>query len=314
MISVIYSEEFLLHKTGRLHPESPDRLISIRQKLRENEQLKNQLQWITPTPVEESLALEWVEKIHDWHHIERVKLLAKRGGGKLDSDTPVSANSYKVALLAVSAWLDGVEQILNYHQPTFILARPPGHHATASEGMGFCLFSNAAIAANYAISKVGINKVAILDWDVHHGNGTQAIVQSNPNIAYCSLHQSPCYPGTGKAEEKGLYNNILNIPLKAGSTIKEYETYFQTQAIPFLQQFQPDILIVSAGYDANLKDPLASMCLLPQDYGTLTKYCFPVTDKILFGLEGGYDLEALAESVEHTILTIYSQRKSSLSG
>lgn len=304
MITIIYSEEFLNHKTGRLHPESPDRLISICQKLKENEQLKNQLQWIQPTPVEENLALEWVAKIHHWHHIERVKLLAKRGGGKLDPDTPVSANSYRVALLAVSAWLDGIEQIVNHRQPSFILARPPGHHATASQGMGFCLFSNAAIAANYAISKVGVEKVAILDWDVHHGNGTQAIVESNPNIAYCSLHQSPCYPGTGMAEEKGLYNNVLNIPLKAGSSIKEYEFYFQTQVIPFLKNFRPDILIVSAGYDANLQDPLASICLLPEDYGTLTKYCLDVTNDIIFGLEGGYHLQALAESVEHTLLEV----------
>lgn len=304
MITIIYSDEFLNHKTGKLHPESPDRLISICQKLKENQQLKNQLQWIQPTPIEESLALEWVGKIHDWHHIERVKLLAKRGGGKLDPDTPVSANSYKVALLAVSAWLDAMEQIVNYHQPSFILARPPGHHATASEGMGFCLFSNAAIASLYAINKLGVSRVAILDWDVHHGNGTQAIIESNPNIVYCSLHQSPCYPGTGMAEEKGLYNNVLNIPVKAGSGIKEYEVYFQKQVIPFLKEFRPDILIVSAGYDANFDDPLASMCLLPQDYGTLTKYCLDVTDNIIFGLEGGYHLEALAKSVEHTMLQV----------
>lgn len=304
MITIIYSEEFLNHKTGRLHPESPDRLINICQTLKESQQLKNQLNWIHPTPVEKSLALNWVEKIHNWHHIERIKLIAKRGGGKLDPDTSVSANSYYVGLLAVSAWLDGIEQIVTHHQPCFILARPPGHHATASEGMGFCLFSNAAIAASYAISKKGINRVAILDWDVHHGNGTQAIVESNPNIAYCSLHQSPCYPGTGMAEEKGLYNNVLNIPVKAGSGIAEYEVYFQKQVIPFLKEFQPDILMVSAGYDANFDDPLANMCLFPQDYGKLTKYCLEVTDKIVLGLEGGYHLQALAKSVEYTLLEI----------
>ncbi len=301
MFNLIFSEQFLEHKTGRYHPESPQRLATIQEKLL-NSSLKDKLQWQEPTAVNESSAFSWVEKIHHGNYIERVKTIAKRGGGKLDEDTPVSARSYDVALLAVSAWLDGVNLVLRENQPCFILARPPGHHATSNTGMGFCLFSNAAIAANYALTQKGVKKVAILDWDVHHGNGTEEIIADNPNIIYCSLHQYPYYPGTGKETDKGYYNNVLNIPLLAGSTIKEYELYFQEKVIPFLSKFEPDLLIISAGYDANHDDFLAGVSLFPQDYYTLTKYCLKVTKKIVFGLEGGYHLQALSESIEQTIL------------
>jgi acetoin utilization deacetylase AcuC-like enzyme len=204
-------------------------------------------------------------------------------------------------LLAVSAWLDGVEQVLATGAPAFVLTRPPGHHAEGDRGMGFCLFSNAAITAYYALEKQGINRVAILDWDVHHGNGTQAIVENHPQIAYCSLHQSPCYPGTGAADERGEYNNVLNLPMQPGSTVTEYQSAFENQIMPFLAEFQPDLLIVSAGYDANADDPLASMNLQPQDYGLFTKYCLRLTRRIVFGLEGGYDFSALSRSVVATI-------------
>jgi acetoin utilization deacetylase AcuC-like enzyme len=302
---IIFSEQFLDHKTGRYHPESPQRLTAIRDNLMSN-LWNNKLQWLEPTPVNESNAIKWVSKIHDINYVERIKTIAKRGGGKLDEDTPVSAKSYDVALLAVSGWLDGVNQVLSNHEPCFVLARPPGHHATVNRGMGFCLFSNAAIAANYALSQEGVKKVAILDWDVHHGNGTEDIIKDNPNIIYCSLHQYPCYPGTGKQRDRGLYDNVMNIPLKAGSNIKEYESYFQEKVIPFISKFAPDLLIISAGYDANHDDPLAGVSLFPQDYYILTKYCLKITRNIVFGLEGGYHLEALAESVEQTILACLS--------
>jgi acetoin utilization deacetylase AcuC-like enzyme len=167
--------------------------------------------------------------------------------------------------------------------------------------MGFCLFSNAAIAAFYALKQPNVKRVAILDWDVHHGNGTQAIVETHPNIAYCSLHEFPQYPGTGAASEQGFYQNVLNVPLKSGSTIAIYKAAFEHQIMPFLTNFQPDLLIISAGYDANADDPLAGISLQPQDYGTLTTYCLQITHRILFGLEGGYDLNALAQSVLATI-------------
>jgi acetoin utilization deacetylase AcuC-like enzyme len=219
----------------------------------------------------------------------------------LDADTPISANSYDIALLAVSAWLDGVDEVLSKGNPAFVLARPPGHHAERNTGMGFCLFSNAAIAAYYALKQPGIQRVAILDWDVHHGNGTQEIVESDARIAYCSLHQSPCYPGTGSSSEQGAHNNVLNLPMQTGSTLADYQPVFEQKVMPFLKDFQPDLLIVSAGYDANAADPLAGIALQPEDYGLFTDYCLQLTRRIVFGLEGGYHLAALALSVAATI-------------
>lgn len=300
MLPVIYSDEFLNHKTGRSHPEKPERLSAIASALK-IANFANQLEWRSPTPVDANRAIAAVEQVHSRQHISTIRELAQHGGGYLDLDTPVSRGSYDVALLAVSAWLDGVDRVLACLNPAFVLTRPPGHHAESDRPMGFCLFSNAAIAAYYALEQPGINRVAILDWDVHHGNGTQAIVENHPQIAYCSLHQYPCYPGTGKASETGAYNNVLNLPLPPGSAIAQYQPLFETRVMPFLTSFQPDLLIVSAGYDANAADPLAEMCLQPQDYGLFTKYCLKLTRKIVFGLEGGYDLSALSQSVVATI-------------
>ena len=300
MISVIYSPEFLEHDTGYAHPEKAKRLSAIADALKQVE-WHEQLEWHLPTPIKARDVISEVEKVHTTEHIDRIKRVADKGGGYLDGDTPISSKSYEVALLAVSAWLDGVDRVLD-KRPAFILARPPGHHATRDTAMGFCLFSNAAIAAQYALSKPKINRVGILDWDVHHGNGTEAIVADNPNIAYCSLHQHPCYPGTGSnTEEHGKHDNILNLPLQKGSKIADYQSAFEQKIIPFFQQFSPDILIVSAGYDANHEDPLAGMSLQPQDYSLLTQYVLKLTDYPLFGLEGGYDLPTLAKSVVATL-------------
>ncbi|MEL6440841.1 MAG: histone deacetylase [Cyanobacteria bacterium J06621_8] len=300
MVSVIYSPEFLEHDTGYGHPERAPRLTAIVDALKATP-WQNQIKWQTPTPHQSRNVLSEIQKLHTPQHIERVKQVAARGGGYLDGDTPISSRSYEVALLAVSAWLDGVDQVLS-RQSAFVLARPPGHHATQDTAMGFCLFSNAAIAANYALTKANIHRVGILDWDVHHGNGTEAIVQHNPNIAYCSLHQHPCYPGTGtEAGISGKYRNILNLPLKSGSTIADYQLLFEREVIPFFTDWQPDILIVSAGYDANADDPLAEIALQPQDYNLLTKYVLKITQYPLFGLEGGYHLDALAQSVVATL-------------
>jgi acetoin utilization deacetylase AcuC-like enzyme len=301
MISIIYSDEFLDHDTGIYHPEKPARLTAIVQALKHTE-WQPQLKWYLPTPIEiRDEVIPLIKQVHNQDYIDLLRRIAQRGGGKLDGDTPVSARSYDVALLAVCAWLDGVDRVLSNREPAFILARPPGHHATSNHGMGFCLFSNAAIAAYYALEDKRVEKVAILDWDVHHGNGTQDIVENNPQIAYCSLHQFPFYPGTGEAAEKGGFNNVLNIPLKAGSTIKDYQECFEHQVMPFLTDFQADLVIISAGYDANQADPLAGICLQPQDYGILTKYLLTLDKPLLFGLEGGYDLKALATSVVATI-------------
>ncbi|MBD2039269.1 histone deacetylase [Microcoleus sp. FACHB-672] len=301
MFPIIFSEFFMLHETGRLHPERPERLSAIVEAL-EASPWADLLDWQKPTPVEKRPGvMAQIEQIHPQSYIETIQQLAVKGGGHVDPDTPVSRLSYDVALLAVSAWLDGVDRVLSTGTPAFVLARPPGHHALSSRGMGFCLFSNAAIAAHYALEQPGIERVAILDWDVHHGNGTQAIVENNPNIAYCSLHQWGAYPRTGAAKERGAHDNVLNIPMVAGSTVAHYRQAFENEVMPFLQNFQPDLLIVSAGYDANAADPLAGIELQPEDFGLFTDYCLTLTRRIVFGLEGGYDLKALAKSVVATV-------------
>lgn len=300
MLPVIYSDEFLKHDTGRFHPERSERLTAVVKALKAVP-WADKIEWQLPTPLETRPVMPLLEQVHTRRYIETVREIATGGGGMLDADTPISANSYDIALLAVSAWLDGVDEVLSINNPAFVLARPPGHHAERNTGMGFCLFSNAAIAAYYALEKPGIQRVAILDWDVHHGNGTQEIVESDARIAYCSLHQSPCYPGTGSSSEQGAYNNVLNLPMPTGSTLADYQPVFEQKVMPFLKDFQPDLLIVSAGYDANAADPLAGIALQPEDYGLFTDYCLQLTRRIVFGLEGGYHLAALALSVAATI-------------
>ncbi|MGK7935519.1 MAG: histone deacetylase [Xenococcaceae cyanobacterium] len=300
MLPVIYSPDFLLHDTGHFHPEKPERLTAIVEGLKQVA-WADRIDWQLPTSIEERETLSVIEQIHTSEYINRVKSIAYSGGGYLDEDTPVSPQSYDIALLAVNAWLDGVDKVISTNNPVFVLARPPGHHATRNMGMGFCLFSNAAIAANYALQQSEIQRVAILDWDVHHGNGTEAIVEDNPQIAYCSIHQYPCYPGTGKKSDRGKHNNILNIPMSPGSTLVDYQSVFDDEAIPFFNNFQPDLIIVSAGYDANHQDTIANISLQPEDYSLFTNYLLKITRRLLFGLEGGYHLQTLTKSVISTL-------------
>ena len=300
MLPILYSDKFLCHDTGYGHPEKARRLEFIVKALKDAP-WSSQLEWLVPQSCEERNPIPWIEKVHHPNHIKSVENLAVRGGGQLDPDTIVSPQTYDVALLAVNAWLDGVDQVLHRHSPAFVAARPPGHHAMPNYGMGFCIFNNVAIAAHYALSLPTINRVAILDWDVHHGNGTQAIAENQKDMYYCSLHQAPFYPGTGCETETGQFGNILNVPIAAGSTIEQYEVQMQDKVLPFLKDAKPDVLLVSAGYDALKVDPLAEVALQPEDYRILTHQCFEVTSSILFGLEGGYQCEALAQSVQETL-------------
>nr|WP_199289675.1 histone deacetylase [Leptolyngbya sp. FACHB-60] len=291
----------MTHDTGSFHPENAGRLTAIVAAL-EKASWADHLDWREPTPVAQRADVDTlIAQLHNPRYVTALREIAHSGGGHIDGDTVVSETSYAVAQLAVSAWLDGVDYVLETGQSAFVLARPPGHHAVRDRGMGFCLFSNAAIAAHYALNQSAINRVAILDWDVHHGNGTQALVEGNAAIAYCSLHQLPAYPGTGHSNETGFHQNVLNIPMLPGGASDVYYMQFEQKVIPFLKKFHPDLLIISAGYDATAADPLANINLQPQDYGIFTQQCLSVTDQILFGLEGGYDYHSLSQSVLATI-------------
>jgi acetoin utilization deacetylase AcuC-like enzyme len=290
MLPVYYSETFLSHNTGPFHPERPARLQAISKALRKAP-FANQLEWRDPPLAE----LGELERVHSPRHIQQVAELAAAGGGYLDADTVVSPGSFEAARRAVGGWIAAAASALATGQPALVLCRPPGHHAEPERAMGFCLFSNAAIAALWALEQSGVRRVAIFDWDVHHGNGTQAVVERHPQLAYASIHQFPLYPGTGLAKETGIHGNLCNVPLPAGSDWSAYEKALQEKVLPFLKAFQPDLLLVSAGFDCAKGDPLADMLLEPEDFGRMTRLCLKeVTSKAVFGLEGGYNLENLA--------------------
>ncbi|MEM9947614.1 MAG: histone deacetylase [Cyanobacteria bacterium P01_D01_bin.36] len=302
---VFYSPLFSAHDTGQIHPENAGRLQAVVNHLKraqksaaKNDEWAKKICWVEPSS---RAVLPAVHDVHDPGYVAALKALADSGGGRLDADTVMSPKSYEVALLAVAAWLDGVDWVWQHDAPAFALVRPPGHHAEGDRAMGFCLLSNAAIAAHYALCTLNAKRVAILDWDVHHGNGTQALVSSHPQIAYCSFHQSPAYPGTGAATETGDFQNVLNIPMSPGAQLADYQRLWRQKALPFLAKFDADLILVSAGYDANQADPLAGICLHPEDYSWFTHECLALTPKLLFGLEGGYDYAALAQSVSATI-------------
>ncbi len=290
MINIFTTDRFLQHDTGFGHPERPERLTACLDGIRKSEHL-DEINWIEPRRAN----TEELKLAHTLNHILNVRNTAERGGFSLDPDTMVSPESFDIALQSSGAWLDGVDRLLGHDESSFVISRPPGHHAERDNAMGFCLFNNCAIAANYATQVKGIKKVAVLDWDVHHGNGTQHILETDPALAYCSLHQWPYYPGTGAEHETGEFDNVLNIPMAGGSGKDEYFTAFDKKVLPFLKAWEPEILIISAGFDASQNDPLGGMQLLPEHFAEFTRYCLEITPHLLVGLEGGYDLKDLAD-------------------
>jgi acetoin utilization deacetylase AcuC-like enzyme len=290
MINILTSDRFLHHDTGSGHPERPERLNACIRGLQQIE-TPDVLNWREPRRAR----IDELQLVHPLSHIRNVRQTAERGGFSMDADTTVSPESYDVALQSAGAWLDGVDRLVHNQESSFVISRPPGHHAEADRAMGFCLFSNCAVAANYATQVKGVDRVAVLDWDVHHGNGTQHILESDPNMAYCSLHQWPFYPGTGAPHETGDHKNVLNIPMSAGSGKDEYFAAFDKQVMPFLKAFEPELLIISAGFDASINDPLGGMRLQAEHFAEFTKYCLDITPQLLLGLEGGYDLGDLSD-------------------
>lgn len=244
-----------------------------------------------------------LEAVHTREHIRHIRRVCEDGGGVLDAgDTHASPASYEVAVLAAGAVLSSVDAVLEGSvSSAFCAVRPPGHHAERDGPMGFCLFNNVAIGARYAQRRHGIERVAILDWDVHHGNGTQHTFEEDPSVLYVSLHQYPFYPGTGAASERGIgagEGATLNIPLPAGTGEGRYREEFDAQVVPALRSFGPELLLLSAGFDAHRDDPLADMRLTETSFAEFTRRVARIAP-VVSVLEGGYNLAALASSVEH---------------
>jgi acetoin utilization deacetylase AcuC-like enzyme len=296
----LYDEYCLLHDTGPGHPERPARLRAIREGL-ERRGLWDRLLHI---PAEKA-KLEWIEAVHPQQHIATMEGISLSGGGMVDADTVLSAESYDAALLAAGGAVAGCAAVMNGGcDTTFVAMRPPGHHAERDHAMGFCLFNNVAIAARYLQREHGLERIAILDWDVHHGNGTQHIFENDPTVLYISIHQHPLYPGTGMRSETGIGAGdgfTLNIPLPAGCGDEEYKGVFPTVEAK-IRDFSPDFFLISAGFDAHRDDPLANMLVTADGFRWMMRSMLDLAaaecnGRLVAVLEGGYHLEALAESV-----------------
>jgi acetoin utilization deacetylase AcuC-like enzyme len=288
---------FLEHETGLGHPESAERLKAIERALSQPE-FAALVRRQAPRA-----GLDRVRLIHTEKHIERVFAAVPRiGFGYIDADTVVSPESGDAALHAVGAACAAVDALFAKEaRNAFCAIRPPGHHAEPDAAMGFCLFNNVAIAAEHARKNHGIKKAAIVDFDVHHGNGTQAAFTKNPDVLYASTHQSPWYPGTGRASETGV-GNLMNAPLSAGSGSREFRAAMTDKILPFIDKFVPELILISAGFDAHRDDPLADLNLAEDDYAWITAELTSLAGKHAGGrvvsvLEGGYNLTALGKSV-----------------
>ncbi|TRW90725.1 histone deacetylase family protein [Candidatus Methylobacter oryzae] len=299
MRTLYYSHpDFLLHETGIGHPECSDRLRSIEKSLSAPE-FSSLIRQSPPLATEEQIRL-----IHPQSHIDAIlKAIPEQGGlHYLDHDTVLSFGSKQAAFRAVGAVCDAVDKVLTDKADTaFCAIRPPGHHAEPQQAMGFCLFNNIAIAANYALRHYRLERVAIVDFDVHHGNGTQTAFYNQPNVLYVSSHEMPHYPGSGYPTETGV-GNIINVPLAAGDSGIEFRQKYNNIILPALKKFNPDLLLISAGFDAHKDDPLSSIMLVEDDFKWLTQELMRIANsnrkgRIISALEGGYNLKALAASV-----------------
>ena len=297
--AIVTSDSSENHITGDGHPEQPKRVSAVINKLRK----RDNLLWIKSEKFDQKI----LKKVHGSDYIESVKNSFPSSGLKfLDGDTIISPGSKKATYDAVGSIIkavDGVET--KKFKNAFCAVRPPGHHSERNKAMGFCIFNNAAIGAQYLIEKYNYNRIAIIDFDVHHGNGTQDIFYNNKKVLYISTHQYPFYPGTGSENEKGKFNNIFNIPLPAGTSSENYfEAY--NHVLKKIDQFRPEFLIFSAGFDAHQDDPLAQFKLKSGDFYEITRRTLLtankyINKKVVSILEGGYDLNALAESADEHI-------------
>ena len=286
------------HENGFMHPESPDRLRAI-ERILEGESFALLERHEAPAG-----QFDQIERVHAPFYVEAIfENMPKSGHTYLDPDTGMSPKSGEAALRAVGGLCAAVDEVVDGRaRNAFCPVRPPGHHAERSQAMGFCLFNNVAVAAHHARHKHGIERVAVVDFDVHHGNGTQNAFFNDPNLFYASSHQWPCYPGTGMESDRGVAENICNLPLSPGAGSAEFREGYQKRVLPALRTFAPELLIISAGFDAHARDPLAQLRLTEDDYAWVTRELLAIAEdccsgRVVSSLEGGYDLTALANSV-----------------
>jgi acetoin utilization deacetylase AcuC-like enzyme len=301
---IVVDERYQDHYTGRNHPERPARINTLLSLVQEYQ--RPGLKHFAPrTATPEEIAL-----IHDPAHVGRVAATAKQNYFAFDADTPVSSHSYATALLATGGLLTLLEAIMTRDVDNgFALVRPPGHHAERNRAMGFCLFNSAAIGAQYLREKFGLKRILLMDWDLHHGNGSQHSFYDDPGILYVSTHQYPYYPGTGAAEEAGQGQGegyTVNLPIPAGWGDVEYQELFQTLIDPICRQFDPEFVLISAGFDAHTRDPLGGMELTEEGFGTMARVLLRIARDHAQGrcaaiLEGGYDLEGLQKSTRRVL-------------
>src|SRR5271165_3738368 len=288
---------FLEHLTPLGHPERPDRLRAIERAL-EAEKFQTLARSQAPLASLETIAL-----CHPMEYIIAVRDAAPREGLiHLGADTAMSPGTFEAALRAAGGAIHAVDEVLTKKAANaFVAARPPGHHAETARPMGFCLFDNAAIAARYSQQRYGVASAAIVDFDVHHGNGSQEIFWSDKTVMYCSTHQMPLYPGTGAVGETGEHNTVVNAPLRPGDGGEAFRAAFDNRVLPRLRDFRPELIVISAGFDAHMRDPLANLNLVEADFAWATQSLMEIADKSANGrvvsvLEGGYDLHGLANS------------------
>jgi acetoin utilization deacetylase AcuC-like enzyme len=290
------------HDTGWGHPEHVGRLRAITRALRQDPEFFHTVEHLEGRHA----TVEELELAHDPDYIRAVRDVVDQGGGRLDADTVTSSGSWLAATAGAGCVLTAVDlAVAGVHPRSFSAVRPPGHHATFDRAMGFCLFGNVAVAAHYARKKHGLGRILIVDWDVHHGNGTEALVQNEPDIHFVSMHQWPWYPGTGAADDRGPRGSIWNVPLPAGLPRGQYVEALESGIDDATKGFVPDLILVSAGFDSLAGDPLGGFTLEPDDFEVLTRSLVARADawcagRLVSALEGGYAPDRLAEaSVRH---------------
>jgi acetoin utilization deacetylase AcuC-like enzyme len=298
MTLLIENPAGLNHLTPPGHPERVERLVEINEALSAPE-FDDLTRMIAPMADEAALLLGHPQAYIDWVRAQ----MPESGRAALDADTHASPGSWEAALRGVGGCIAAVDAVLGGQaRNAFVVTRPPGHHAEKTRAMGFCLFSTVAIAARHALEHHGLSRVAVVDFDVHHGNGTQDVLWDEPRALFISSHQMPLYPGTGAASERGGTNNVLNLPLPPGSDGSAMRRAYQTQGFARLREWAPELILISAGFDAHADDPLANLMWDEGDFAWITRALCDIADEVCGGrvvstLEGGYDLPALAASV-----------------